>query len=168
MPKKAIDSFMAKSESAQYTSSLIIDTSGAIQRNALRTLGASPKTCRVLDALELDSWDVDWLAYVDDPEYLEFQTCEPYTSHPYQQEAIDKVCVGFETYDRGQLILPCGTGKTAVTLWIAERIVGEGGWVAVPGAVHCPDGADDAGMERTEPVAFALPGHLLRHLSRAQ
>ena len=42
---------------------------------------------------------------------------------------MDAVCTGFETHDRGQLILPCGTGKTAVTLWIAERQVGLGGRV---------------------------------------
>ena len=36
---------------------------------------------------------------------------------------------GFEEHDRGQLILPCGTGKTAVTLWIAEQQVGLGGRV---------------------------------------
>ena len=47
----------------------------------------------------------------------------------YQQEAIDKVCEGFAAHDRGQLILPCGTGKTVVTLWIAERLVGKGGRV---------------------------------------
>ena len=129
VPKKAIDSFLAKSEPPQYTSRLIVNTGGAIQRNALKVLQDSPKPCRVLDALELNGWDVDWLRYVDEPENLEFRTREPYTPHPYQQEAVDKVCEGFATQDRGQLILPCGTGKTAVTLWIAERMVGLDGRV---------------------------------------
>ncbi len=129
VPKKAIDSFMAASEPTQYTARLIINTGGTIQRNALRTLQASPKPCRVLDATELEQWDVDWLAYVDNPEGLEFQARAPYTPFPYQQGAIDAVCTGLETQDRGQLILPCGTGKTAVTLWIAERQVGRGGRV---------------------------------------
>ena len=126
VPKKDIDSFLAKSEPLQYTSRLIINTGGAIQRNALRTLQASPKPCRVLDASELNGWDVDWLQYVDEPENLEFRAREPYTPHPYQQEAVDRVCEGFAAQDRGQLILPCGTGKTVVTLWIAERMVGLG------------------------------------------
>ena len=127
--KRAIDSFLAASEPIQYTSRLIINTGGSIQRQALRTLEASPKPCRVLDASELDGWDVDWLRYVDDPESLEFQARAPYTPHPYQQKAVDAVCTGFATQDRGQLILPCGTGKTAVTLWIAEHLVGQGGRV---------------------------------------
>ena len=129
VPKKAIDSFMSASEPAQFTSRLIVNTGGPIQRNALRTLEAAPKPCRVLDRAELDAWDVDWLEYVDDPESLQFQTREPYTPHPYQREAVDKVLVGFQRHDRGQLILPCGTGKTAVTLWIAEQQVGLGGRV---------------------------------------
>ena len=129
VPKKAIDSFMAASEPLAFTSRLIVNTGGSIQKNALRTLEASPKPCRVLDRAELDSWDVDWLRFVDDPEGLEFEPREPYTPHPYQQAAIDQVCEGFAAHDRGQLILPCGTGKTAVTLWIAERLVGKGGRV---------------------------------------
>ena len=129
VPKKDIDAFLAKSEPARYTSRLIINTGGAIQRNALRTLQDSPKPCRVLDASELNGWDVDWLRHVDDPEGLEFRTREPYTPHSYQQEAVDEVCEGLAVHDRGQLILPCGTGKTAVTLWIAERMVGKGGRV---------------------------------------
>ena len=129
VPKKAIDSFLATSEPVHFTSRLIINTGGAIQRNALRTLENSPKPCRVLDASELDGWNVDWLQYVDDPDSLTIERPEPYPPHPYQQDAMDKVCAGFAEHDRGQLILPCGTGKTVVTLWIAERLVGQGGRV---------------------------------------
>ncbi len=129
VPKSAIDSFLAKSEPARYTSRLIINTGGPIQGNTLKTLQASPKVPRILQPEELDHWDVDWTAFVDAPESLVFPDREPYTPHPYQQEAIDAVCTGLDTHDRGQLILPCGTGKTAVTLWIAERQVGLGGRV---------------------------------------
>ena len=129
VPKKAIDSFMSASEPDHFTSRLIVNTGGYIQKNALKTLESSPKPCRVLDQAELDGWDVDWLKYVDDPESLQFQAREPYTPHPYQKEAVEKVLAGFQEHDRGQLILPCGTGKTAVTLWIAEQQVGLGGRV---------------------------------------
>lgn len=111
VPKKAIDSFLATSEPTQYTSRLIINTGGAIQRNALRTLEASPKPCRVLDASELDSWEVDWLRYVDDPESLEFPARKPYMPHPYQQDAVDAVCEGFKGQDRGQLSCPVVRGR---------------------------------------------------------
>jgi superfamily II DNA or RNA helicase len=40
----------------------------------------------------------------------------------YQKIAVDKSIKGFEKNDRGQLILPCGTGKTLISLWIQERL----------------------------------------------
>ena len=129
VPKSGIDSFMSESEPPHFTSRLIVNTGGPIQKNALKTLQASPKPCRVLDRAELDSWDVDWWQYVNDPESLQFQARERYTPHPYQKDAVEKVLAGFQEHDRGQLILPCGTGKTAVTLWIAERQAGLGGRV---------------------------------------
>jgi superfamily II DNA or RNA helicase len=46
------------------------------------------------------------------------------TKHPreYQQIAIQKVLDGFKQRNRGQLILPCGAGKTLVSLWIKEAL----------------------------------------------
>lgn len=40
----------------------------------------------------------------------------------YQKSAIDKVCEGFVQDNRGQLIMPCGTGKTLISLWIYEKL----------------------------------------------
>lgn len=44
------------------------------------------------------------------------------TPKPYQTIAIDKTVEGLTQTDRGQLILPCGAGKTLISLWIHERI----------------------------------------------
>lgn len=41
---------------------------------------------------------------------------------PHQTEAINDVLKGFETADRGQLIMACGTGKTFTALRIAEEL----------------------------------------------
>jgi superfamily II DNA or RNA helicase len=42
--------------------------------------------------------------------------------HKTQQEAIDAALKYFKKYNSGQLILPCGTGKTLAAMWIAEKI----------------------------------------------
>ena len=42
--------------------------------------------------------------------------------HAYQRRAINDVVKGFKTHDRGQLILPCGAGKTLTALWLKERM----------------------------------------------
>ncbi len=41
---------------------------------------------------------------------------------PHQQLAIEKVITGLNEHDRGQLILPCGAGKTLTALWIKEAL----------------------------------------------
>lgn len=40
----------------------------------------------------------------------------------HQIVAIKKVLTGFQTSGRGQLILPCGAGKTLTALWIKEQL----------------------------------------------
>ena len=45
-----------------------------------------------------------------------------YTPREDQNTAIEKVVQGFAEYGRGQLILPCGTGKTFTSLWIKEEM----------------------------------------------
>jgi predicted helicase len=42
------------------------------------------------------------------------------TLRPHQQEAVAKVLAGFQTGDRGKLIMACGTGKTFTALKLAE------------------------------------------------
>ena len=129
VPKKDIDSFMSASEPEHFTSRMIVNTGGEIKGHTLKTLQASPKHPRLLSRNDLDSWKVDWLQFVNDPESLQFERRERFAPHPYQKEAVEQVLSGFQKNDRGKLILPCGTGKTAVTLWTAEKQVSLGGRV---------------------------------------
>ena len=41
---------------------------------------------------------------------------------PHQKHAIEKVIEHFKENERGQLILPCGAGKTTTSLWIKEHL----------------------------------------------
>ena len=50
----------------------------------------------------------------------------------YQCIAIREVLKGFEQYHRGQLILPCGAGKTLISLWIKEAMGSNYTLVLVP------------------------------------
>ena len=67
--------------------------------------------------------------------YLKEQRIEPQkkkTPHQTQQEAIESAQAYFKENSRGQLILPCGTGKTLVAMWIAEKLGGNRILVMVP------------------------------------
>lgn len=50
----------------------------------------------------------------------------------YQKTAIKNVLKGFESESRGQLILPCGAGKTLTALWIKEGLEAKKTIVIVP------------------------------------
>lgn len=48
---------------------------------------------------------------------------------PHQEQAIFKVLNGFNNHDRGKLVMACGTGKTFVSLKIAESMAGDNGLI---------------------------------------
>ena len=73
------------------------------------------------DALELDFFER--LA-----NYLKTQRITPpvrKTPHITQREAIDAALSYYEKNKRGQLILPCGAGKTLASIWISEMLEGK-------------------------------------------
>ena len=45
-----------------------------------------------------------------------------FSPKPFQQDAINAAKEHFKNYSRGQLILPCGAGKTLTALWIKESL----------------------------------------------
>ncbi|MCF8712920.1 DEAD/DEAH box helicase family protein, partial [Corynebacterium parakroppenstedtii] len=52
---------------------------------------------------------------------------ETFEPRPHQQTAIENAIKGFETHNRGQLIMACGTGKTFTALRLAERVAHNNG-----------------------------------------
>ena len=114
--KPDIDSFLGATQQPVYSMRWIVATcdwtkaaEGAIEH-------ASPPVRRI-----------DFLRHLADP-ITEDSTARPgRTPWPRQQEAIDKVVSGLKNHDRARLTMACGTGKTFVSLRIAETAVPDGG-----------------------------------------
>ena len=51
---------------------------------------------------------------------------------PYQEAAVADVVISLSEYERTQLVMACGSGKTLVTLWVAEARADERVLVLVP------------------------------------
>ena len=66
------------------------------------------------------SSSIDWSLY---PKVI---AKNPKKLRDYQQNAFKDVIEGFETGNRGKMIMACGTGKTLVSLHIAEKLAGKG------------------------------------------
>ena len=125
--KSDVDSFLSASSASWFTHRILVVTAPLTSNAETMVLNASPR-CEVVQRPDLEDWPVSWSDFFEAPERLSFNPtrCAPY---PFQAEAVEKVIAGFAERDRGKLILPCGTGKSVVALWIAERLAGPGGRV---------------------------------------
>lgn len=77
-----------------------------------------------------------------------------HTPKEHQQIAIDKVIEHFETKERGQLILPCGAGKTVTALWIKEKIQSKTTLVLVPSLALLKQIKNDWARHKTNPYSY--------------
>ena len=78
--------------------------------------------CEVLNYHKLKKSSVEWGSLLGgSPRRL-----EKYRLRNHQKRAVDRVIAGFNDRDRGKLVMACGTGKTFVTLKVAERQAGRG------------------------------------------
>ena len=84
------------------------------------------KKCQFIDYAKLKKSHVDWDAIVKGKPP---RSTGKFKERPHQKTARMNVVKGLKEADRGKMIMACGTGKTFVTLKIAEQMVGKGGTV---------------------------------------
>jgi predicted helicase len=126
--KPMIDSFLAASGKESFLERIIVSTTEKWNANAEDAIRGQSKPVRRIGLSDLEHSRVDWSQFsIETPDYLPMQGKK--TPRPHQRTAIDKVTAGFGEYDRGKLIMACGTGKTFTSLRLAEENVGAGGRV---------------------------------------
>ena len=125
--KQPVDSFLSASSGKAFSSRLLVVTA-ELNTNAAQVVQQADPRCEVLHAVSLDQWDVDWEQFLDTPDSIKFDH-QRYVPYPFQDDAVQAVVKGLDDHQRGKLILPCGTGKSVVSLWAAEKIAGRGGTV---------------------------------------
>jgi predicted helicase len=80
-----------------------------------------------------DSLDSDFFDRLTN--YLKTQCIKPpakKSPHVTQREAIEAAVSYYEKNKRGQLILPCGAGKTLASIWISEKLDGKNILIMLP------------------------------------
>ena len=126
--KADVDSFISASSGAAFSARLLVLTAPMTTQARTMVEQAVPR-CEVLHRSDLESWPVNWGECLDDPSRMRFAPRPRHTPKPFQTDAVSSIVGGFEEHGRGRLVMPCGTGKSVVSLWIAERFVGRGGRV---------------------------------------
>jgi superfamily II DNA or RNA helicase len=129
--KSDVDKFLSESNRKKIDHRLLIATTDRIGANARQVLAAQEKSVVRYHLTHFESAAVD---YPDSIERLSVAKRKPppELDRPYQIEAIDKVISAFQTADRGQLVMACGTGKTFICLWVKERLKAKRTLVLVP------------------------------------
>ncbi len=128
--KTDIDKFLSETNRKSIDHRLLIATTDRIGANARQVCNAQEKSVVRYLRTQFDTAALD---YPDNISRLITGKRKPLPEpRPHQIEAIDSVTKGFETTDRGQLIMACGTGKTLVSLWVKERLDAQRTLVLVP------------------------------------
>ena len=97
---------------------MIVFTGASIGQNA--ELQTKETNTIVLMQDELSKCSIDWTEH-----HVNFIK-EVKNLYDYQEKAVNNIVTSLANNDRGKLIMACGTGKTLVSLKIAEQIAGVG------------------------------------------
>ncbi|QRO82174.1 DEAD/DEAH box helicase [Corynebacterium glucuronolyticum] len=129
LQKSAIDSFFEDSGRSfetengkeHFKNRLIIATTDRWSHNAEDALKDQLIPCQRIGLNDIAQSPLDWdVVFPGSQMRVNLTRKEPFTPRKHQQEAIDKTLQGFESHDRGKLIMACGTGKTFTSLRLAE------------------------------------------------
>ena len=118
---KSVSNFLALADGLHIDNKILAYTGKSLTPHAHTLL--KKHRCTIIMTEHLRSSSVDW------SEFPKMSVKKPLTLYDYQKSARDDVIAGFEKHDRGKLIMACGTGKTLVSIHIAEQISGCGGIV---------------------------------------
>lgn len=161
--KPMLDSFLAASSKSldglpEFTARMVVSTSDSWGKNAEEAVESQNPPVSRLRVQDLDDSSIDWSQFsLAQPSEL---TKKPHKKpFPHQQKAIANVVAGFETADRGKLIMACGTGKTYTSLNIVEDMVPSGGTVLflVPSIALLSQSLKEWTIEASRPLrSFAV------------
>lgn len=161
LQKSAIDSFFEDSgrsfDTAQgkeyFKNRLIIATTDRWSQNAEDALKDQLIPCQRIGLADIAASPIDWdVVFPGSEMRVNLTRKEPFKPRKHQKEAIDKTLKGFETHDRGKLIMACGTGKTFTALRLAEAFANRRGGgsrsCALPRPVHLAAFPNTEGVDR--------------------
>jgi predicted helicase len=121
--KSDIDSFFTASGKKHFTYRIIVSTTNHWSEHAEDALCNQQPPVSKIDLHDLENSQIDWSQYQPtSPAVLKRKK----DLRPHQTIALAEVKKGLAQADRGKLIMACGTGKTFVSLKIAESLAGAG------------------------------------------
>lgn len=125
-----VNKFLSNLAGARWKECIFVAT-GDYSANARRKLEEA--AAHIITVGDLDAWPVgDWRELIERPNQALSWGEERHVPRPHQEEALEAIRAGLfgpNRASRGRVLMPCGSGKSEVGLWAAERNVGLGGRV---------------------------------------
>ena len=105
------------------------------------TVNKPPKKIKLLKSVGFETLET-WLSLDDNDQEIwksiqrkinkKIEKPKKLSPRPHQVKAINKTLSHFKSFDRGKLIMPCGTGKSLTAFWIAKQMKAKTILIAVP------------------------------------
>ena len=115
-------SFQTEKGREHFSHRYIISTTDRWSKNAEAALENQMIETSRIGVADIANAPVNWdVAFPGSEIQINLTKKEAFAPRKHQVEAIKKVLKGFETHDRGKLIMACGTGKTFTSLRLAEQ-----------------------------------------------
>ena len=126
--KEHLNSFLAESGKSPFKRRIFVETTGAPwNKNAEETIRDQQIPVSRIGLTDLRNSDIDWSTYRPaQPEQAPGKQARK-SLRTHQVIAIRDVLEGFESNDRGILVMACGTGKTFTSLKLAEKLADQNG-----------------------------------------
>lgn len=116
LPKGACDSFLAYALTHEGIDELMVMTTAAGPgANLAKQLEGGAWT--FVDTAKMAASNIDWTPFIEGRGPAERVTYDP---RPHQSEAIAAIEAAFAEHDRCKAVMACGTGKTLMSLRLAE------------------------------------------------
>ena len=119
--KADIDSFFTASGQQPFVHRIIMASTDLWGSRAEQSLQNQQPPVTKIDLAALEASQIDWSQFTPGKAPV---LKKAYALRPHQVTALDQVCDGLQHDDRGKMIMACGTGKTFISLKIAEHIAG--------------------------------------------
>lgn len=116
---KNVSTFLALADGLKIDNKILVYTGKDITNHATTVI--TKHRCMIMKQEHLRLSSVDW------SNFPKLRVKPSKKLYDFQKKARDDVVAGFKKNDRGKLIMACGTGKTLVSLHLAEQQVGYGG-----------------------------------------
>lgn len=128
--KSDMKSFLNDTSCKEVTRRLWMQTTDKIETKAEKSFQGQDKPITVFKLNNFRDAPIDYpVSYY---ELYQFKIKTKPTPDNHQLEAIAAVKSRLQAIDRGQMIMPCGTGKTFISLWIKEALEAHTTLVLVP------------------------------------